>query len=89
MRNTPPQPITLPKVEISMPNVDTKVEQAVFINYPTALTPRSPVSEYGYCDYDFVTDIYRFGSVFNMECSNTLEDIEYFDCSELLTPVFD
>ena len=88
MSNTPSQPLTLPKVEISMPNVDTKVEQAVFINYPTALTPRSPVSGYGYCDYDFVRDIYRFGSVFNMDCSHTLEDIEYFDCSELLTPVF-
>lgn len=91
MTESASQPIMYSKVEVPTPKVETKVENAVFIDYPTVVAPRSPnpVMDYGLCDFDCGTEQYRYGSVMGMDYSLNFDSLELFDCSELRTPVFE
>ena len=91
MTESATQPLVYPKMEVPVPKVETRVENAVFIDYPTVLTPRSPISimDYGFCDNDYGSEPYRCGSVTGMDMSLNFDSLELFDCSELRTPVFE
>ena len=91
MTESASQPLVYPKMEVPTPKVETKVENAVYIDYPTMVTPRSPISmiDYGNYDNDCGSELYRYGSVMGMDMSLNFDSLELFDCSELRTPVFE
>lgn len=91
MTDSASQPAVYPKVEVAPSMMEPKVENAVFVDYSTVLTPRSPISvmDNGFCDNDCGSEPYRCGSAPGMEYLLNFDSVELFDCSELRTPVFE
>ncbi|KAK8826591.1 hypothetical protein WA538_006051 [Blastocystis sp. DL] len=83
-----PPPVA-PRVEIPVQKVEPKPEKVILVR--PSVTPHSPTFESHFCETDFHLDIPKrgFGLSFDIESNNNMDDMAYFGCTEMHTPIFE